>query len=189
MPRVASILFKMYHAWHEPYHATSGKWSSATRGILTHEWHKNLRCRATCGIASFHACTTHGKRCYRHVPRVTHGRRVRREATHGTKARREAARAVKSGTCARQAAVRAAYVPRAAHACARRRARRTCHARHMRQAERAAYVPRAAHAPGTRRRVRRTCHAWHVRRHPAGAARKACMPRVAYALAGAVRAK
>ena len=96
MPRVASILFKMYHAWHEPYHATSGKWSSATRGILTHEWHKNLRCRATCGIASFHACTTHGKRCYRHVPRVTHGRRVRREATRGTKARRGAARAVRS---------------------------------------------------------------------------------------------
>ena len=29
-------------------------------------------------------------------------------------------------------------------------------------AERAAYVPRVAHAPGRRRSVRRTCHTWHI---------------------------
>ena len=30
-------------------------------------------------------------------------------------------------------------------------------------AERAAYVPRVAHGPGRRRSVRSTCHTWHMR--------------------------
>ena len=77
-------------------------------------------------------------------------------------------RSATRGTCARQAAERAAGMPRVAHAPGGRRSvRRACHAWHMRQAgggacgvratrgtwarqaaQRAKYVPHVAHAPG-----------------------------------------
>ena len=95
MPRVASDLFGMYHA---RLIDRCHKWQVVKR----HAWEPHPRVaqefEMPCHVwhQLFSVCTTRGKRCYRHVPRVTHGRRVRREATRGTKARRGAARAVRS---------------------------------------------------------------------------------------------